>query len=83
MRAVIETATKSLYYNVRLNASPGVLTTYCVNANGADACPWWVDTAFANGNRPPGTTAGAATATAGAEHDQLFSAAYTQSLASD
>ncbi|MCW3492881.1 hypothetical protein [Microbacterium sp. SSM24] len=57
VRTVVETATKSLYYNVRLNASPGVLTTYCVNANKADACPWWVDTAFANGNRPPGSAA--------------------------
>lgn len=54
VRTVIETATKKLYYGIKLNGSPGVLTTYCVNANSANACPSWVDTALANGSGPRG-----------------------------
>lgn len=51
VRTVVETKRFATYYGARLDAAPGVLTTYCINPDKALKCPKWVDTALANGNK--------------------------------
>lgn len=65
---VIDNAYYKSYYTSKINGSPGVLTTYCVNPDRALKCPSWVDVAFSKSNNPraysassPGVTADAMT----------------------